>query len=83
MYSSIPLLLSLRKGTVLCSVIIAFSCADFDSSMGLGSSSEEMAVDLEQTRVIVKGLIDSDKIVIFSKTTCPYCRKAKSVSLVI
>jgi hypothetical protein len=49
--------------------------------MGLGSSTpEEMAVDLDNTRVIVKGLIDSDKIVIFSKSTCPYCRKAKSVS---
>jgi thioredoxin-related protein len=41
-----------------------------------------MAVDLDKTRAIVKGLIDSDKIVIFSKSTCPYCRKAKSVSSV-
>jgi protein-disulfide isomerase len=50
--------------------------------MGLGHSSpDDMEVDLDKIRVVVKGLIDSDNIVIFSKTTCPYCRTAKSVSL--
>lgn len=28
---------------------------------------------------LVKQLITSDKIVIFSKTTCPYCKMAKEV----
>jgi hypothetical protein len=52
--------------------------------MGLGSSSSgDMEVDLDKIRVVVKGLIDCDKIVIFSKTTCPYCRTAKSVSVVV
>ncbi|XP_023706269.1 glutaredoxin-like [Cryptotermes secundus] len=48
--------------------------------MGLGPSSQgDMEVDLDKIRVVVKGLIDGDKIVIFSKTTCPYCRTAKSI----
>jgi hypothetical protein len=52
--------------------------------MGLGPSSPgNMEVDLDEIRVVVKGLIDCDKIVIFSKTTCPYCRTAKSVSFVV
>lgn len=30
--------------------------------------------------VLVKDLIKSDKVVIFSKTYCPYCKLAKEVS---
>jgi hypothetical protein len=37
---------------------------------------------LEETKQVVKRLIDSDEIVIFSKTTCPYCKSAKGVSFV-
>jgi hypothetical protein len=52
--------------------------------MGIGSSSPGgMEVDLDKVRVVVKGLIDGDKIVIFSKSTCPYCRTAKSVSFIV
>ncbi|XP_014217871.1 glutaredoxin-C4-like isoform X2 [Copidosoma floridanum] len=31
------------------------------------------------TREDVKKLIASDKVVIFSKSTCPYCKKAKEI----
>lgn len=51
----------------------------FDSSMGLGSSSPEDMDQLEETKQVVKELIDCDEIVIFSKTTCPYCKSAKGV----
>lgn len=50
--------------------------------MGLGSSSPEDMDQLEETKQVVKRLIDSDEIVIFSKTTCPYCKSAKGVSFV-
>jgi thioredoxin-related protein len=48
--------------------------------MGLGSSSPQKMVDLAAARQLVKELIDSDSVVIFSKTTCPYCKSAKGVS---
>jgi thioredoxin-related protein len=48
--------------------------------MGLGSSSPEDMDQLEETKQMVEKLIDSDEIVIFSKTTCPYCNSAKGVS---
>ncbi|XP_018563542.1 glutaredoxin-C4 isoform X2 [Anoplophora glabripennis] len=39
-----------------------------------------MAVDLSSPKaVFVKDLIKSDKIVIFSKSYCPYCKLAKEV----
>jgi thioredoxin-related protein len=47
--------------------------------MGLGSSSAEDIDQLEETKQAVEKLIDSDEIVIFSKTTCPYCKSAKAV----
>ncbi|GFG39059.1 hypothetical protein Cfor_02590 [Coptotermes formosanus] len=47
--------------------------------MGLGSSSPEDMNQLEETKQLVKELIDCDEVVIFSKTTCPYCRSAKGV----
>lgn len=47
--------------------------------MGLGSSSPEDMDQLEETKQMVEKLIDSDEIVIFSKTTCPYCKSAKGV----
>jgi thioredoxin-related protein len=50
--------------------------------MGLGSSSPEDMDQLEETKQVVKKLIDSDEIVVFSKTTCPYCKSAKGVSFV-
>jgi len=62
----------------LCSVIF-FPCPSF-SSMGLGSSSPEDMDQLEEMKQVVEKLIDSDEIVIFSKTTCPYCKSAKGVS---
>lgn len=44
-------------------------------------SSKRMAVDLSSPKaVFVKDLIKSDKIVIFSKSYCPYCKLAKEVS---
>ncbi|PSN58141.1 hypothetical protein C0J52_01004 [Blattella germanica] len=46
-------------------------------SMGLGSSSE---VDMSGPAAqFVKELINSDSIVIFSKSYCPYCKMAKEV----
>ncbi|XP_018563534.1 glutaredoxin-C4 isoform X1 [Anoplophora glabripennis] len=43
-------------------------------------SSKRMAVDLSSPKaVFVKDLIKSDKIVIFSKSYCPYCKLAKEV----
>jgi len=48
--------------------------------MGLGSSSPDDMAQLEETKQVVEKLIDSDEIVIFSKTTCPYCKSAKGVS---
>lgn len=59
--------------------VIFFSCPSF-SAMGLGSSSPEDMDQLEEAKQVVKKLIDSDEIVIFSKTTCPYCKSAKGVS---
>ena len=47
--------------------------------MGLGSSSPEDMDQSEEMKQVVKKLIDSDEIVIFSKTTCPYCKSAKEV----
>lgn len=47
--------------------------------MGLGSSSPEDLDQSEEMMQVVKKLIDSDEIVIFSKTTCPYCKSAKEV----
>jgi hypothetical protein len=48
--------------------------------MGLGSSSPEDMDQLEEMKQVVKQLIGGDEIVIFSKTTCPYCKSAKGVS---
>ena len=48
--------------------------------MGLGSSSPEDMDQLEETKRAIEKLINSDEIVIFSKTTCPYCKSAKGVS---
>jgi thioredoxin-related protein len=48
--------------------------------MGLVSSSPEDMDQLEETKQMVEKLIDSDEIVIFSKTSCPYCKSAKGVS---
>ena len=45
--------------------------------MGAGTSSRAMAV----TQEFVKQLIAADKVVIFSKTYCPYCTMAKEVNL--
>ncbi|KAJ8922999.1 hypothetical protein NQ315_001547 [Exocentrus adspersus] len=43
-------------------------------------SSKTMAVDLSSPKAtFVKDLIKSDKIVIFSKSYCPYCKLAKEV----
>ncbi|KAJ8948647.1 hypothetical protein NQ318_022715 [Aromia moschata] len=43
-------------------------------------SSRRMAVDLDSPKAsYVKDLIKSDKIVIFSKSYCPYCKLAKEV----
>ncbi|KAJ8978877.1 hypothetical protein NQ317_008492 [Molorchus minor] len=43
-------------------------------------SSKRMAVDLSSPKAtLVKDLIKSDKIVIFSKSYCPYCKLAKEV----
>lgn len=50
--------------------------------MGLGSSSPEDLDQSEEMMQMVKKLIDSDEIVIFSKTTCPYCKSAKGVSFI-
>jgi hypothetical protein len=48
--------------------------------MGLGSSSPENMVDTcSSVKQLVKELIDSDDVVIFSKTTCPFCKSAKKV----
>jgi thioredoxin-related protein len=49
--------------------------------MGLGSSSAENMVDsCPSVKQLVKELIASDDVVIFSKSTCPYCKAAKKVS---
>lgn len=46
--------------------------------MGLVSSSRRiMTID----KAAVQKIIDSDTVVIFSKSTCPYCTKAKNVSI--
>ena len=48
--------------------------------MGLGSSQQvDMSGPVAQ---LVKELINSDTVVIFSKTYCPYCNMAKEVSLI-
>jgi len=64
-----------------CVLVVFIPCPSF-SSMGLGSSSPEDMDQLEETKQMVQKLIDSDEIVIFSKTTCPYCKSAKGVSFV-
>uniref|UniRef100_R4FME4 Glutaredoxin-2, mitochondrial n=1 Tax=Rhodnius prolixus TaxID=13249 RepID=R4FME4_RHOPR len=47
-------------------------------SMGLGSSS--LPTDMSgPTAQFVKDAITQDKIVIFSKSYCPYCKMAKDV----
>jgi hypothetical protein len=48
--------------------------------MGLGSSTPEDQDQLEEMKLEVQKLIDSDEVVIFSKATCPYCKSAKGVS---
>lgn len=41
-------------------------------------------VDMSSPKVSeVKNLISSDKVVIFSKTYCPYCKLAKEVSFLV
>ncbi|KAL1465873.1 hypothetical protein WDU94_005399 [Cyamophila willieti] len=47
------------------------------SHMGIGSSSK--AAMNPAAHQFVQDLIKSEKIVIFSKTTCPFCKMAKDV----
>jgi transcription elongation factor Elf1 len=49
--------------------------------MGVVSSTPEDMDQLEEMKLVVEKLIDSNEIVIFSKTTCPYCKSAKGVSV--
>ncbi|XP_008209404.2 glutaredoxin isoform X3 [Nasonia vitripennis] len=45
----------------------------------MGSVSSTRVLKMPITREAVDQLIASDKVVIFSKTTCPYCKMAKEV----
>ncbi|KAI4455885.1 glutaredoxin 2 [Holotrichia oblita] len=47
--------------------------------MGIFSSSLGQKMPSPQTAQIVKDLIQSDVVVIFSKSYCPYCKLAKEV----
>lgn len=47
------------------------------SSAGSGPTSPE---DMEEVRRGVEDLIKQNKVVIFSKATCPYCVDAKRVN---
>lgn len=48
--------------------------------MGLFSSKTAVVMS-EQTIKLVQDSISGNKVVIFSKTYCPYCKMAKEVSL--
>lgn len=50
--------------------------------MGVGSSSKRVVNMSGPAADFVKKAIASDKVVIFSKSYCPYCKTAKEVSLV-
>ncbi|XP_074040946.1 glutaredoxin-like [Leptinotarsa decemlineata] len=53
--------------------------SEFLICSGMSYSRSKM-VDLSSPKaILVKDLIKSDKIVIFSKSTCPYCVMAKKV----
>lgn len=46
----------------------------------MGIFSSRLAVDMSSPKAqMVKDLIASDTVVIFSKTYCPYCKMAKDV----
>ncbi|OXU23611.1 hypothetical protein TSAR_009229 [Trichomalopsis sarcophagae] len=45
----------------------------------MGSVSSTRVLKMPITREAVDQIIASDKVVIFSKTTCPYCKMAKEV----
>jgi len=46
----------------------------------MGLSSSKIITDMSSPKaILVKDLIRSDTVVIFSKSTCPYCRLAKEV----
>lgn len=48
------------------------------------SSFRSKPVDMSATKASeVKELIASDKVVIFSKTYCPYCKLAKEVRITV
>ena len=47
--------------------------------MGLVSSTKVLKMGI--SRDAVQEIINSDKVVIFSKTTCPYCKMAKEVNI--
>lgn len=50
----------------------------------MGSGSSSTAVDMSgPVAEFVKKTIASDKIVIFSKSHCPYCKTAKEVSWIV
>lgn len=48
--------------------------------MGIVSSSARIA-RMAVTRETVDKIISSDKVVIFSKTSCPFCKLAKEVGI--
>ncbi|XP_076640744.1 uncharacterized protein LOC143352297 isoform X1 [Halictus rubicundus] len=45
----------------------------------MGSVSSTREADMTVTQEQVKQIIASDKVVIFSKSRCPYCKMAKQV----
>lgn len=45
------------------------------------SRTTTMAANSPEVQKLIKEIIAKDKVVIFSKTTCPYCRMAKEVRI--
>lgn len=45
----------------------------------MGGLSSRGALNMEDAKHFVDGLLESRKVVVLSKTYCPYCTKAKSI----
>lgn len=65
---------------VHCSASAARAARQFSHHMGAAPSAAEPVDMSGPTAEFVKQAIAEYKVVIFSKTTCPYCRMAKEVS---
>ena len=63
--------------TIYCQVSAAFSIL---LSKVMGVFNSKLPIDMTAPKAqLVKDLIKSDTVVIFSKSYCPYCRLAKEV----